>query len=185
MTRAGIILGRIAVTSPWTLIRMSRFSISIADPSGQTSSVRRSSGDTFWSAPIHCRGIKRPAPWLVTTSIASRSGTYRTANARTSSSELARPAFRAEAYSASVIWCGFMVAASRPSVFSKPVPIFESPVRPARRSAPRRPLSVISDGSRFAVDHGRRFSVLVTTTTVLQPEREARMDGSGCGNLSL
>ena len=44
-------------------------------PSGHTSSLPNSSVGTSCSAPIHCRGIKKPALWFVTISMASRSGT--------------------------------------------------------------------------------------------------------------
>src|SRR6266478_981656 len=42
---------------------MSRSSSSIADPSGHTSSLLNSPVGTSCSAPIHCRGIKKPGLW--------------------------------------------------------------------------------------------------------------------------
>jgi len=61
--------------SPSTLMCISRSSSSIADPSGQISSLAKSSIGTSCKAPIHPRGIRNPAWRVVMISIESRSAT--------------------------------------------------------------------------------------------------------------
>jgi len=82
--RAGSMAGRIAVMNPHTLMWMSRPSSSIADPSGKLPAPP----DLPLAPPAMRRsaavGIRNPAFLVVTISTASRSGTSRTARARTS-----------------------------------------------------------------------------------------------------